>query len=176
MDNINDLGGFDPTWWTFGEWNRMTTWMKAGATPETDAGNFMFQGMSETGGQLTTTSTNAIFQGGTAPYEWKSINIAGWARETNTTDTPDIVDAQILYDDIYFAWGDNAAARVEIGDNSDYSSCTILSVCDAIQNKPAWTDEILTVNLRQANLNFVNPVYLFVFDKDNNLVDTREVK
>jgi hypothetical protein len=56
------LGGTNPTWWTFGEWNRMTTWLKAGADPDMDSGQTYFEGMSHTGGKFVySSSTVSIF-------------------------------------------------------------------------------------------------------------------
>lgn len=124
----NDLGvlknwGTDPTWWSWGNWNRLTTWVKAGATPNVDAGNLYFQVANGTGSIFEDSSTPVVFASGTAPYQFVTWNAHGWQRDRAT-----LGNVKTLYDTVYAAWGANSAARVELGDNATYSSCTDLHV------------------------------------------------
>lgn len=63
IGNLKDgLPSNNPTWWTFGEWVRMTTWLKAGADADIDAGKVYFEGMSESGTRYEyTDNTTSIF-------------------------------------------------------------------------------------------------------------------
>jgi hypothetical protein len=172
------MGGSAPAFFTFGEWCRFTTWLKAGAVPEVDAGEMYFQGMSASGGQLEVTSQNAIFLGGTAPYKWTNVNIIGWARETTVGSTPDVANVQILLDDVYISWGDNAAVRVEIGDNANYGLCTKLSVCDPLRDAngdAVWHDRQLTVNFRASDLDLGADVFIFVTGVLNTQLVARQI-
>lgn len=173
LGNIYEfMGGMNPPYWRFGEWIRFTTYLKAGAVPEVDAGTVYFQGMNAVDGmtEYTTPSNDVIFLNGTGPnYKWQTINFAGWFRDGDLD--PNASEVEVLFDDIYVAWGDNAAARVEIGDNAVYTSCTKLSVCDHV----TWNAVEITATVRQSDLNFGANVYLFVTLGDNTTRDSIQV-
>lgn len=66
------------------------------------------------------------------------------------------------YTDIYV---DNTWARVEIGDNPIYSSCTHRE----IQIPSAWSDTSIEITLNQGSFNNFNNTYLYVIDTDGNV-------
>lgn len=150
--------GADPTWWEWGAWNRLTTWMKAGDTPEVDAGQLYFQVANTADTLFEDSTTPVIFSGGTNPYNWTDVRVGGWIKDTATQN-----DVVVLYDDIYIAAGDNAAARVELGNNAVYENCTDLAVCD----HNTWADGSLSVNCREGGLNLSANTWLFVTTADN---------
>ena len=76
-----------------------------------------------------------MYQGGTEQFD--HLNVPGWIR----TGGDEAVRPH--YDDLYFAAGPGAAARVELGDAEDYASCTNLVMAVPLR----WTDTELEVRL-----------------------------
>jgi len=60
--------------------------------------------------------------------------------------------------------GTNAAARVEIGDQSTYSSCKNLTILTPTK----WNDGSITATVRQGSFTSGQTAYVFVFDANNN--------
>ena len=153
-------GGPGDTWWQWGSWNRFAFWGKADATnPSTVSGNEWAQGIGEGVEQISrTNTTDPLFASGHAPYQWTRLHINGWIRETEIADP-----IELLYDDIYFAVGPNAAARVEIGNNPVYSKCTKL----AIATPESWDDTTISIRVREGGFSANEIVYLFVINSNN---------
>lgn len=76
--------------------------------------------------------------------------------------------AYLYYDCIYVASGTGAAARVEIGNNSTYTSCTDLAIC----TPTAWANEEITVTLRDGAFPTLDGKFIFVTDLNNAQVGT----
>jgi len=145
-------------WWQWGAWNRMAFWGRADTTnPATAAGEEWAQGIGVSQYQ-TSNNTNALFAGGTAPYQFTRLHINGWMRTT-----PSTKPVKLVYDDIYFAVGDNAAARVELGNSAIYSACTKLSIATPV----SWSDKSIKATVREGGLLSGEEVYLFVIDSNN---------
>ncbi len=157
---IHEITGDYSTWWEWFSWNRMSFWGRADTTnPSTTAGDEWAQGIGEGDSQVVRTdTTHPMFASGTAPYQWTRLHINGWIAPT-PSDRP----VKLLYDDIYFAVGSNAAARVEIGNNVTYTSCTKLAICTVT----AWADTSITVTVREGGFDAGETIYLFVIDSDN---------
>ncbi len=68
--------------------------------------------------------------------------------------------ARIYWDSVYV---DNAWARVEIGDNAVYGSCTHRE----IQKPTAWADGSITFVANRGSFASLSGKYLFVIDEDN---------
>lgn len=66
----------------------------------------------------------------------------------------------LRHDDVYIAYGDNAMARVEIGNASTYSACTKLSV--AVPN--AWSASSITATWYEGELRSGDQAYVYIFD------------
>jgi hypothetical protein len=66
----------------------------------------------------------------------------------------------------YFAgiYMDNTHARVMIGDDQNYDSCTVMEP----QPPLAWSNSTIAVKFNQGSLSDGTTVYLFVFDSNNN--------
>jgi hypothetical protein len=155
--------GTDPTWFKWGGWNRVDQWFKAGATPNVDQGNFYTRITNDGVDSFEFSDTPVIFASGSAPYEWNSINFAGWMRNDLGGSNSLGAGVKYLYDDIYVAWGDNAAARVELGNNSVYENCTSLAICDS----GLWADGSITATCREGGLDLAQNTWLFVTLADN---------
>jgi len=78
----------------------------------------------------------------------------GWYRACCANGT-----SVVHYDDIYI---DNSWARVEIGNNADYNSCTHRE----IQIPSAWSNNSIAVNVKQGSFASSDKVYLFVVNED----------
>ncbi len=70
-------------------------------------------------------------------------------------------DAHRLFDDIYV---DDTFSRVMIGDSATYTSCTIIEP----QIPTAWGDDSISCSVNLGRLQMSSPIYLFVFNDDNN--------
>jgi len=158
-------------WFVQGEWVRMSTWLRAGDVPETDLGDYYFEGMCPSGTTYTVSGTDPLFSSGTAPYGWTRVNLPGWMRERDSDTYSYADDIEPLYDDIYFARGANAAARIEIGDNSVYNDCTKRAICEY----SSWSGTSISGTVREGDLNLSGGLWLFVVDSDNTIVDSFEV-
>lgn len=162
----NDLSGLrswgsNPTWWEWGAWNRLTTWVKAGATPQTDAGDLYFQVANTVDTIFEDSTTPVVFGSGTAPYEWSRWQPQGWQSTSSTQG-----GVKTLYDCIYIATGTNAAARVELGDNAVYSSCTDLHIQHVT---PAnWATGQIDWTLDLGPFSASNSLWLHITREDNS--------
>ena len=170
---INNAFGQNPDAWTFGEWVRTAVWLRAGDVPNVDVTEYMFQKMNPTNGIYNTTppTRDAVFENGTVPYQWDRFQIAAWARPFTLADNPTVDQVKLYFDDLYVAWGENAATRVELGDNANYGLCTKLSICDSA----LWDDGHITINVRESDLDFGGDVFLFVIGSDNTQLVARQV-
>ena len=134
LGTILTLGPDAPSWWKFANWNRMSAFLKAGATPQTDAGNAYFQIANGQEAITEYSGTPVIFANANSAsedfidYKWYAMSINGWMRDGVGGSDGAGAGIDTRYDDIYVSWGANAAARVELGDNAVYTSCTNLHI------------------------------------------------
>jgi hypothetical protein len=70
-----------------------------------------------------------------------------------------------LFDDVYVATGPTAQARIEIGNNSSYASCTNLTLATPTN----WTDTQITATFRAGSFKAGDNAYLFVIDGSGNI-------
>lgn len=128
LGNLLDLGTADPSWWKWNQWNRTTSYVKAGTTPQTDAGVIYAQIANGQDSIIEYSDTPVVFANGSANYDWTKLNVNGWARMDAGGSDSNGAGIDFRYDDIYVAYGDRAAARVELGNNATYSNCTDLHI------------------------------------------------
>jgi len=95
------------------------------------------------------TSDNTLDNGTTG---WQYIHFPGFGRYDTNSNT--------YYDDIYVATGNGARARVEIGNNATYTSCTNLAVI----TPTSWGDTSVGATLRTGSFAADATAYLFVVD------------
>ena len=89
------------------------------------------------------------------PEKLKAISLGEWLG--NLTDG----ETEMYYDDVYF---DNSWARVEIGDNQDFDSCTHRE----IQIPTAWSESSIAFTVNQGAYSNGDTAYLFVVDAEGN--------
>lgn len=82
---------------------------------------------------------------------WITFHVPGFGRAD--------VNSNTYYDDVYLASGDGAQARVEIGNNATYTSCTNLAVI----TPTSWSDTSITATVRAGSFT-TGTAYLFVVD------------
>jgi len=170
-------------WWSWDEWNRISCYMKAGEDPDTDTGIIWAQAMNSSYGQKDTLRTDVpVFDGydcdngdgcgqDDETFQWTMLNFPGWTKYEDSMSGPYDTDARGYYDDIYLALGDNARARVEVGDSLSYDACTKLDIF----TPTAWSATSITATARITQFGTGDTAYLFVVDADGNVSDGYEV-
>ena len=108
------------------------------------------------------TTTPTVFANGTDPvvgdYSWYEMSFPGWIRNTPTQN-----GVEVLYDDVYIAWGADASDRVELGNASTYANCTDLAICDAT----SWTPTSISVTCREGGLDLTAATWMYITLADN---------
>jgi hypothetical protein len=141
-----------------GEWKRLLVWINGGYSSD---GNAHFWELTATGPvqRLTDNNVNTLKSGG----YFERIRPNGYAdNATNSHPT---------FDDVYVASGANARARVEIGNNSAYSSCTNLSIL----TPTSWSATSIVAVVNQGAFNIDDTAYVFVIDSDGGVSAGYEV-
>jgi hypothetical protein len=166
----------------FGEWVRITVWLKAGADP-VGPGNskYTFEIPSSNISQ-TRTSTDPVFSNDLAsdnpPYQWTHMNFTGFFGGGPDL-SPDCAGAtigwcktRVLFDDVYLATDAGAQARIEICDTPVYGDCDRFGYI-TVSNPVNWTDTTISGEIRKGSLTDaeVERAFAYVYDKDG-LVNT----
>lgn len=149
-------------WFEFDKWIRVSVWLKGGKDPLVDKGTIYFQALVESGGMHEYTvnkfpllkKTTRVFDD--SPH-WDRINFPGWLRIASDK-------TLAVYDDIYVATDDGAAARVEIGDAPEYSDCRNLALL--IPRK--WSNDSISAEVRMGSFTHGRRLFLYVFDSYGN--------
>lgn len=89
------------------------------------------------------------------------INMVGYVRSSASYSGPG--SHNFVMSNVYVAAGSNACARVEIGDNAAYTSCTRLSLCTV----SSWGASSITATLREGMMSSVSGSHLFYTDSTN---------
>lgn len=105
-------------------------------------------------------SADTMFELFSSSTDMNYFKFPGFANTAHWT-TP----AKVHFDCIYIASA-NGAARVEIGDNATYSSCTYLDIATV----DSWSNTSITCTIRQQSLSSFDGTYIHIHDKDNNYV------
>ncbi|BBO74379.1 hypothetical protein DSCW_17960 [Desulfosarcina widdelii] len=143
--------------WVWDEPVRWSVWFKGNGT--TDSGSREFFGaVSSSGHTFYENHDVAWFDESDMAVGFDRINFPGYFASTSYP------TYNYVLDDIYIAAGDNAAARVEIGNNAIYTSCTKL----AIATIDSWSDSSITATVREGGFSTNNTVYVFVVDSNND--------
>jgi len=79
-------------------------------------------------------------------------------------------NAKPLYDDYYLAVGENARARIEIGNNSDYYSCTNMSICTI----ESWGNTEIVANFNRGSLSN-GMAWVFVSNSDGTISEGYQI-
>lgn len=134
------------------------TWMRYSIAAEhayTESAYLWSQEVSSSGQVIPINS--AVQRTANTGNTWNVLSIPGYGRKDPT--------AQVYIDDVYVATGDGARARVEIGNNATYSSCTKL----ALLTPTSWGATSVTATVRAGGFAAEDEVYLFVVDVDNTV-------
>lgn len=99
-----------------------------------------------------------------AAENYTCVEFGHWSRSH-----PDVL-TRMYFDDVYLAAGSNCRARVEVGNNSTYSSCTNLSICTI----NSWSGTSINATLRQGSFSS-GTAYIFVIDSNNDASSGYEV-
>jgi len=152
-------------WFSMLGWNGFSVWLKGGTPNPRDVNGYAWaSGASQEFGRHIYSKSGVIFDG----YEpdkycendidrWNSMTMPGWIGGSKE-------NVRAIYDDVYLAIGPNSAARVEIGNTADYGSSTKL----AIATPSSWSDNSISVTVREGNFAPGEQAYLFVVDSNNN--------
>lgn len=155
------IGGTPAAWWQWDKWMKMDFWLKADTTNPSTVNGTSYVGVTNQTAHLEYTKTNApLFDTdriGQEPYAWDRIHFNEWCRGG----APGTVQCQLS--DIYVATGSNSVARVELGNNAVYGSCTELVICPT----KLWADGRIKATIRQGGLNFGTSTWLFITLSDN---------
>lgn len=150
--------GTSSNWFSFLGWNRVAVHIKRGdPAPEVDAGTTWFQGVSGEFGQKQFDYSRVIFDGQDSANDngisqWTRLNISGWHRGAANT--------RAIYDDVYFATGPFARARIEIGNAPIYEQATNL----AVLTPDSWTEDAITATVMQGEFKLNDLVYMYIVD------------
>jgi hypothetical protein len=87
---------------------------------------------------------------------FQNCRINGYGRQTS--------NCYPTFDDVYVATGDNALARIEIGNSSTYTSCTKLTIC----TPSSWTSSSISTKVWKGQFGSSDSAYLFVIDSSGN--------
>jgi hypothetical protein len=140
-------------------WNRYSSIFQYTGDRLNDPVWLWHQGVSKTKGQSMADSGLSSGYYSDTDEGIAVVNVPGWHTGSDYGET------RVLYDDIYLAVGDNAVARVELGNSSKYQDCTQL----AIITPTSWTETKIEAIVRKGTFSDNDDVYLFVVDSKNNV-------
>jgi hypothetical protein len=110
------------------------------------------------GKQVLAKTTEMYIAPGYGSVPWFSnVQIGKYLGNTALTTT----ETTLYYSDIYY---DDTWARVVLGDNSLYSSCTHTE----IQPYSYWSDDTIKITLNKGTFKTGNPAFLFIIDENGN--------
>lgn len=145
--------------WSFGGWNDIKLHVELNSADPYGNINAGFSEYSSAHGRTRNEITGAMMKDqsadGVTHAFWDRIKLAGWFRTGNP-------GVKRVYDDVYFAIGENANARVELADHETYAQATQLTPIAAT----SWSDSSINIDLSHFNLGQVHGKYLFVTNKD----------
>jgi hypothetical protein len=120
----------------------------------------MFQGINSSSQvQKSYKNYKPWFTSSHTVYGWNRVNVIGYARSGASFNS----GHNWVVDDVYVATGENAAARVEIGNKSIYTDCTNLS----ISTIDSWSSASIKATIRTGRFGSGVQAYLFVIDANN---------
>ena len=156
----------DPGW----EWDkpvRWTHWIKGDPQNNLENTRGYFQGITSTQQKEWHWDSSNMdgkswfgpqFEAEGMPYAFDRLSIVGYFRTGNSYPQDNYV-----IDDVYLAVGPNSAARVEIGNNEVYSSCTKM----AIGTPTSWSSTQIGFTVREGSFRGGDGAYVFVVDANN---------
>ncbi len=141
--------------WSFrkGEWLRLWALVKGRAD---ETGQIFLHELGSNGIQTLTNRPSTQVQCGMED-RFEKVRINGYGRTTP--------DCHPMFDDVYVAVGENAGARIEIGNRPVYEECTKLSTAIPVN----WDDGTIQARVQLGSFENGEQAYVFVFDRDYNV-------
>jgi hypothetical protein len=137
-----------------GKWLHVWAWVNGGYSSD---GQIHYWELTDSGvvQRINDNNVSVLYDGGL----YEKVDINGYAR-TGANTYP-------MFDDIYIATGDQARARVEVGNASIYNSSTNLTIL----TPTSWGDNSITATVRQGSFTDGESAYLYIVDA-NGVVNT----
>ncbi len=162
----------------FGQWVRMSVWIKANETDPLLPGSTVWTYSIPTANiNVTKTNfTNQVFcgpptvscpSGGTKPpYQWTLMNFTGFTGNGR----PDWSQTHPLFDEVYLATGPGAQARIEICEAPVFSDCDKFGYI-TVASPANWNDTTITGVIQKGALADaeVQRSFAYVYDKDGSV-------
>lgn len=141
--------------WSFrkGEWLRLWAWVKGRAD---ESGQVYLHELGSNGVQTLTARPSTQVQCDEGD-RFEKVRINGYGRVTP--------NCHPMFDDVYIASGENAQARIEIGNQPVYEQCTKLSTAIPV----SWSDAGIEARIQLGAFSEEELAYVFVIDKDGNV-------
>jgi len=163
----------------YGEWIRMTFWLKANESDPLLPGNVRWTYEIPTSNirQVREDNTRPLFcgppdtcaglGGPKPPYQWTHMNFTGY-----TGHGGDWSLTRPLIDEVYLATGAGAQARVEVCDTPQYTNCKKFGYITILDSNTDWSDTTISGTIHKGSLasNEIERAYAYVFD-ENGLVN-----
>jgi hypothetical protein len=136
-----------------GSWHHIAVWMKGGFAND---GSFHMWRLNDSSGNLdmivNDDNVNTLKENGL----WERVGVDLWGSTTQ--------NSYPQYDDVYIAVGDNARARVEIGNATSYLECTQIAIC----TPASWSDGEIELTVRVGDFDEGDEVFVFVTNSDGS--------
>lgn len=143
---------------TRGVWQRITYYW-VGST--SGGGSYWIDQLNVGGTNTNVASDSGLTNQAFSDQPYTLVESGDWIRQSTAEGT----EKYFYIDDFYAASGEGAQARVEIGDNPNYYSCTNLAICTV----DSWSATSITATLRQGSFAAESSIYVFVVDADGNI-------
>ena len=132
---------------SIGTWKRFAVYVDGGTGSN---GAFHFWELTTSGVSQRINDNGVAILDASGYFEQVRIN--GYGRVTSS--------CYPTFDDVYIATGDNARARVEIGNSATYANCTKLTVV----TPTSWSASSITAKVWRGQFGPTESAYLFVID------------
>jgi hypothetical protein len=162
----NHTGGYYQSGFSMpkGQWVRMrVSWIGGGNNNGSVRIHYLMYDGSNTEGLWIDETNLTNMSDGNDNYNF--VELGAWTRVHPTT------VAKLIFDDFYLATGDNAQARIEIGDASNYSDSTNLAVI----TPNTWQDDRIQATVRTGSFKPEMTAYLFVVDANGDASEGRAI-
>lgn len=153
--------------WNFSDWNTFSYWIKANTTSPAIANSIGYIGYVNKRVNTSNTVSNKVMFNPAFPAVINRIHIPGWFGNFDSNNNDNML---WKYDDVYIATGNNAAARVVLGDKNTWADCRDIWIC----NVSSWASNTINVQIPKT-LNGISGMYLYVYDANNSLISSSGV-
>lgn len=149
-------------WWSWSHWMRISFWLKANELDPTAPGRIDFITRSQDKGYKKRTYQKPVFTSRGSPASdkaYRQVNFPGWIRSLQDDDT------DVVYDDIYVAYGQGAVSRVEIANAKKYDEADKIFILP----KKKWSETRIEAKMLGFLSNSPENMYIYITDKNGNV-------